>query len=626
VFIGNSGISQATIVTAAGLSNTGTIEIQGSATTQPALEIGAAAPSTWTGRADLFGDALLQFSGTGLISTIGNGAQITLTGPQAYVAAAGINSTSNSALRGLTSNQGTFGLAIGASVTTSGGLNNAGILTVDSGSADGSSLNVTGTLSNSATAQFTGVIIGNSSVSQPVTVTTGGLANTGTFSITSGTASATVTSPTLTNTGAININGGTAQAALEVGSPASAIWTGTADLTGNALLQFTGTSQIGTIGSSSQINLSGPQAFVAAAGINSTSNSALTGLTTIASSGGLELENGATLKTNGGLTVNGGLDVDVASPGGSRLDITGTLANNGTVSIGNGPRFVSQPTTVTAANLANVGTTNITGTAPAQSALDIGTPAPSTWTGSAFLSGDALLQFTGTNQIGTIGNNATINLTGPQAFVAAAGINSISNSALTSLTTINSGGNLSLNNGASLTASGGVTVNGSLGVDAENEIAGGSSLNIAGTLTNKGNVTIGNGHLGVPADLTAGGLANSGTILVQSASGTANLTVSGHVSNSGTGIVQLSSLINGAPAILSVTGSGNAYSQTGGGTNVGQNTQLIAPNVNIAGGGLSLGSAGIQAANPATVVGNVNLTGGTMMGLGVVAGNLNITN
>jgi hypothetical protein len=446
VFIGNSGISQATIVTAAGLSNTGTIEIQGSATKQAALEIGSAAPSTWTGRADLFGDSLLQFGGTSQISTIGSGAQITLTGPQAYVAAAGINSASNSALRGLTSNAGTFGLANGASVMTTGGLSNVGTLAVDSGSAGGSSLNVTGTLSNSGTG-FSGVLIGNSGISQPVTVTMGGLSNTGTFNITSGTATATVISPTLTNTGAININGGTAQAALEVGSPAPATWTGTADLTGNALLQFSDANQIGTIGSGAGIFLTGPLAHVAAAGINNTSNSALVGLTTIAGSGTLSLASGNSLTTSGGLTVNtgGSLQVDPGpgDAGGSSLNITGTLANAGSVLIGPGSEFgTPAPTTVTAPALVNTGTIGISGAATTRSTLDIGAPAPSTWTGSAFLSGDALLQFTGSNQISTIGNNATINLTGPQAFVAAAGLGATSNSALTGLTTINTGGDL----------------------------------------------------------------------------------------------------------------------------------------------------------------------------------------
>ena len=63
---------------------------------------------------------------------------------------------------------------------------------------------------------------------------------------------------------------------------------------------------------------------------------------------------------------------------------------------------------------------------------------------------------------------------------------------------------LALNNGASLTTTGGLTVNGSLGVDAENELVGGSSLNITGRLTNSGIVAVGNGSLSVPANLTAG--------------------------------------------------------------------------------------------------------------------------
>jgi hypothetical protein len=242
-------------------------------------------------------------------------------------------SGASAALTGTLANSGAVSLQNGASLATAGGLSNAGTLVVNTGG----SLNVAGTLSNSAS-----TTVGQPGLASPTIVTAGGLVNTGVFNIESGTATATVTTPTLTNTGVMNISGGTAQAALKIGSPAPATWTGTVQLqVGDALLQFTGASQITTIGNNASIVLDSPQAFVAAAGINSTSNSALTGLTTIASGGRLLVENGASVTTSGGLTINsasagfggGALTVSGGLSGSSTLDVMGTLSNHGLVTI-----------------------------------------------------------------------------------------------------------------------------------------------------------------------------------------------------------------------------------------------------------------------------------------------------
>jgi hypothetical protein len=75
----------ATTVTAKGLSNTGTISIEGGSTNQAVLDItGASAPATWTGTLDLSGDALLEYSGAGGISTIASGAQINIDTSQGF--------------------------------------------------------------------------------------------------------------------------------------------------------------------------------------------------------------------------------------------------------------------------------------------------------------------------------------------------------------------------------------------------------------------------------------------------------------------------------------------------------------------------------------------------------------
>ena len=73
VGIGNSGLGTATTVTAKGLANTGTINLFGGTATRATLDINATAPATWTGSANLSGDALLEFA-SGMITAIGSDA------------------------------------------------------------------------------------------------------------------------------------------------------------------------------------------------------------------------------------------------------------------------------------------------------------------------------------------------------------------------------------------------------------------------------------------------------------------------------------------------------------------------------------------------------------------------
>jgi fibronectin-binding autotransporter adhesin len=179
--IGNAGLTASSVVTATGLSNSGTISLVGNGAAQAGLNItGATAPATWTGTANLSGNALLQFAGTSQIGAIGSGAAISINGPQAFVAAAGINTTSNSALSGLSSNAGTLDLVNGASVTTVGvGLTNTGAVSVDGGfdaGGGGSTLTLGGALTNSAGA---GVAIGNGGLTASSTVQATSLSNSG---------------------------------------------------------------------------------------------------------------------------------------------------------------------------------------------------------------------------------------------------------------------------------------------------------------------------------------------------------------------------------------------------------------------------------------------------------------
>ena len=271
----------------------------------------------------------------------------------------------------------------GAALTTDGGLTNSGSVVLDGGGTGGSSLNIGGMLTNSGE-----VWMGD------------------------GYGASTLTAQDLSNTGTIGIQAAsTNQTLLSVAADAPSTWTGTVDICGNGLLEFGGTSQIGAIGSGAQINLDGPQAFIAAAGLGTGGNTALTGLTSNA--GGLTLQDGATLITGGGLT-NSGLvgvgfgpdpffyDFITGTAGGSSLSIGGTLTNSGELAVGNG----NVAAAVAVQNLSNTGWITLYGTSTSQSLLNIAADAPSTWIGLLDVSGNGLLEFGGTGQIGTIASGA----------------------------------------------------------------------------------------------------------------------------------------------------------------------------------------------------------------------------
>src|SRR6202022_3922866 len=151
VQVGTSGgsLSATSTVSAAALSNTGTIDLFGNTTpgttNQATMLIAGAAPSSLTGTYNLSGDALLQF-GSGAITSIASSAQLNETGAQARVAIAG-TPNSNSALTTLSSNAGQLMLNNGATVTTNP--SNSNFVALDFfGSQGGSNLTVGGTLTN----------------------------------------------------------------------------------------------------------------------------------------------------------------------------------------------------------------------------------------------------------------------------------------------------------------------------------------------------------------------------------------------------------------------------------------------------------------------------------------------
>jgi hypothetical protein len=153
---------------------------------------------------------------------------------------------------------------------------------------------------------------------------------------------------------------------------------------------------------------------------------------------------------------------------------------------------------------------------------------------------------------------------------------------------------VALRTGGNLTNSG--TFNIDTGFNSVGSGEGGSNVTVGGTLTNNTTLTIGNPNLNAPTTVSAAGFTNSGTVnlLGNTTAGSTNqatMTVNGQASNSGT--VNLPTTTS-----LTVTGTGNAYSQTGGSTNLSGGT-LAAPNVNI--------------------------TGGKMQGMGTVTGAANIS-
>ena len=217
-----------------------------------------------------------------------------------------------------------------------------------------------------------------------------------------------------------------------------------------------------------------------------------------------------------GVTVNdrGALSLDASHGyGGSTLTIGGRLTNGGTIEIGPSDNTLSAASTIEAAHLSNSGTVDLYGSSTVQATLDITSAAgfgtTGTLTGQVNLADDALIEFKG-GQITTIAASGALRLIGSQAFVADAS-NTSSNSALKGLDTVT--GALELEKGAAVKTSGDLANGGSIALDSYSG-GGGSLLNIEGTLTNSGTISIGNSTLSANSTLTTTSIANHGTINV----------------------------------------------------------------------------------------------------------------
>ena len=142
--------------------------------------------------------------------------------------------------------------------------------------------------------------------------------------------------------------------------------TGHVQLFDDALVEFA-SGQLDAIASGGQLQLNGPNTFVADAGATG-SNSALTGLDSVV--GELDLDNGAVVAVNGDLVDDGSIFVDFnGNEGGSHLTVAGALTNSGRLQVGNGA--LSADDSLRATGLANSGNLTLFGSTTAQANLDI---------------------------------------------------------------------------------------------------------------------------------------------------------------------------------------------------------------------------------------------------------------
>ena len=478
----NSPVGPSTL-TVGGLVDSGTILLFGSNGQQATLDVlSGAAPTVLNGDLEVHGSAVVEFA-SGSIISIGPAGSVVLDGPQAFIADAG-SPTQNGALSGLVRNAGTLEFDNGASLVLAGALVNANTLSVG-GSGNGGTLTVGGVLSN--TSQVT---IGNSStLAGPATISAAGLTGAGIVRLFGGYQGGTFL-------------GNTNQATLDITAAAPSALSGSLDLFGSAVVEYASGS-IGSIATGGIVLLDGPAAFIADAAAPA-QNGALAGLS--ANSGTLDLRDGASVAIGGNLVNTSALAVDSQGNGGSELTIGGVLSNTGSVTIGIPNGSPNAPSILSAGGLVNSGSVQLFGSAGQQAALDVLSAAPAVLTGRTELHGSAVLEFA-SGSISSIGQAASLLLDGPAAFVADAGAPT-QNGALAALA--ENDGTLNLQDGAALTLAG---LSNSGTVDVDSSGTGGSTLTVAGTLTNAGSLQVGaNNSSAGPTTVTIGRLIDSGSI------------------------------------------------------------------------------------------------------------------
>ena len=349
------------------------------------------------------------------------------------------------------------------------------------------------------------------------------------------------------------------------------------------------------------------------------------------STGTVALEGTAELTVTGAFTNGGALELDIVSGnGGGGLTIGGTLANTGTALIGPNDYTLSAATKVTLGGLTNA-------------------------SGAYF------------EVWGSASHAATLAFSSASAFTSNSGNFWLIDTApltLSNAFTNTSTGTVALEGTAELTVTGAFTNGGALELDIVSG-NGGGGLTIGGTLANTGTALIGPNDytLSAATKVTLGGLTNASGAYFEvwgSASHAATATVSGLASNAGTvelgGTASLTAtgpFTNSGALDLDISGSGGGLTIDGtlantgtfqvGSTSLSSTTTATlgglsnAAEINLVGGSASA-KANLVVKNTATNTGtifinafgdltapNVNVTDGTLEGLGTVTGALNDT-
>ena len=219
--------------------------------------------------------------------------------------------------------------------------------------------------------------------------------------------------------------------------------------------------------SGGSVPAAGDAVTVAAGDPDVTGNDGTIASLAVGVSGNVAVDDGM-LATTGDLVIQGQVYVDpyfgsAQGVGGSQLSVGGTLDNSQTVEIGNGSLANATVVTANAVTNESGADLSVTGAATAQASLEVASAAGfgtlGVLDGTVDLSGDALIDFEGGGQIGTIDTGATLTINGSAAFLASGAAVS-SNSALTGLASV--AGALELTDGASATAGGELSNSGTI--------------------------------------------------------------------------------------------------------------------------------------------------------------------
>jgi hypothetical protein len=194
--------------------------------------------------------------------------------------------------------------------------------------------------------------------------------------------------------------------------------------------------------------------------------------------------------------------------GGTTLNIGGTLTTRSHLAIGN--TALSASDQVTAAALDNTGKIYLAGSKTNQALFDVtgsaGFGAAGVLSGYARLAGDSAIEFA-SGQITSLVAGAHLGLVGNKAFVEDSTAQG-SNSALAGLASIGQGALFALHDGATVSTTGALSNDGHIDLDT-GAGDGGSSLTVAGTLTNNRFLTIGNSALSASDEVRAAALDNN---------------------------------------------------------------------------------------------------------------------